>query len=43
LWWWVDGKDITLAVEKWMKDRAISWPFSNEETSTELKNMLTYF
>jgi len=41
--WYVNGKDITLAVEKWMKSREVSWPFSNEETSTELKNQLTCF
>jgi len=33
--WWVNDKDITKAVEKWMKSRAISWPWPDEETRVE--------
>jgi len=33
--WWLNGKNITEAVEKWMKSRAVSWPFSDEETRAE--------
>jgi len=33
--WFINGKDITKEVEKWMKSRAVSWPFSNEETRAE--------
>jgi len=39
--WFIDDKDITKEVAKWMNERNISWPFSDEETSTELKNRLT--
>jgi len=41
--WFINGKDITKAVEKWMNERNIRWPFSDEETSTQLKNQLTDF
>jgi len=33
--WFFNGKDITKAVEKWLLDRAVSWPFSDEETRVE--------
>jgi hypothetical protein len=33
--WFIDDKDITKQVKKWMKDRDISWPFSDEETRVE--------
>ena len=34
-WWYINGKDITPAVEQWMKSRAISWPWPDEETRVE--------
>jgi len=33
--WFINDKDITKAVEKWIKDRDISSPFSDEETRVE--------
>lgn len=33
--WRVNDKDITKAVEKWMKSRAITWPWPDEETRGE--------
>jgi len=33
--WVINGKDITPAVEKWQQDRAVSWPWPNEETRVE--------
>jgi len=33
--WWVNDKNITRAVEKWMKSRAVSWPWPDEETRVE--------
>ena len=41
--WFINDRDITGAVEKWMNERNIRWPFSDEETSTQLKNQLTDF
>jgi len=34
-WWYLNGKDITPAVKQWLKDRAISWPWPDEETRVE--------
>jgi hypothetical protein len=33
--WFIDDKDITKQVKKWMKDHDISWPFPDEETRVE--------
>jgi len=33
--WWMNDKNITPAVEKWLKDRAVSWPWPDEETRAE--------
>ena len=42
-WWFINDRDITGAVEQWMNKRNIRWPWPDEETSTQLKNQLTYF
>ena len=34
-WWYLNGKNITPAVKQWLKDRAISWPWPDEETKAE--------
>jgi type II secretory pathway component PulJ len=33
--WYVNDKDITEAVEKWQQERAVSWPWPDEETRVE--------
>jgi len=33
--WFFNGEDITLAVEKWLQDQAVSWPWPDEETRVE--------
>ena len=33
--WYFNDKNITRAVEKWMKSRAVSWPWPDEATRVE--------
>ena len=39
--WWVNGKNITESVEKWMRDREVTWPF-DEETEVEFRLSYSY-